>query len=156
MSFLEQVWDHIRSGKIQNHPFPVTLNVNLVYTVMLPDKETHLFWLPYEYTGLCYKDRGAYVNIYPYYKGIILEDIELSHGTDLYKPRTEEDFRKKLYLLSWDIEKSIERRLDQFFEPVCAADYIIRMYPFIDWLRYYNSVVSVRGANQARTNLSMT
>ncbi|WP_438448369.1 hypothetical protein [Gorillibacterium sp. sgz5001074] len=146
MSFLEQVWEHIRSGRIQNHPYPVALNVNLAYTVMLPDRETHLFWLPFEYTGLCYKDRGAFVNIHPYYKGVILDEAEISHGTDLYKPKTDEEFMKKLYQLAWDMECSIQARADQFYEPVCAADYILKMYHFAEWLRYYNSATIPRKA----------
>jgi hypothetical protein len=143
MSFLEQIWDHIRTGKIQNHPYPVALNINLAYTVMLPDKVTHLFWLPFEYTGLCYRDQGTYVNIHPYYKGMILEDVELSHGTDLYKPKSEKDFMKKLYQLSWDIEQSILHQADQLPEPGCAADYILKMYHFAEWLRYYNSAAQL-------------
>lgn len=143
MSFLEQVWEHIRNGRIQNFPHPVALNVNLAYTVMLPDRETHLFWLPYEYTGLCYKDRGSFVNVFPFYKGIILDDVEISHGTDLYKPKTDHDFMKKIYQLSWDMECSINSRQDQFYEPANAADYILKMYHFTDWLRYYNSTALV-------------
>lgn len=143
MSFLEQVWDQIRSGAIQNYPYPAVLNVNLAYTVMLPDKQTHLFWLPFEYTGLCYKDRGTYVNVYPFYRGIILEDAEISHGTDLYKPRTEEEFMKKLYRVSWEIEESIGVNTDQFPEGSCAADYILKMYHYVNWLRYYNSSINV-------------
>lgn len=139
MSFLEQVWEHIRAGRIQNFPYPAALNVNLAYTVMLPDKETHLIWLPFEYTGLCYKDQGTYVNIHPYYKGIILEDVEISRGTDLYKPRTDEEFMKKLYNISWEIEQSILDRDSQFNGQGNAADYILKMYHFSNWLRYYNS-----------------
>lgn len=143
MSFLEQVWEHIKSGRIQNHPYPVALNINLAYTVMLPDKVTHLIWLPFEFTGLCYKDQGAFVNIFPYYKGLVLEDVELSHGTDLYKPKTEQDFLKRLYQSSWDIEQSIVRQAELLPEPGYAADYILKMYSFADWLRYYNSAAPV-------------
>lgn len=143
MNFLEVLWEHIRNGRIQNFPQPVALNVNLAYTVMLPDRETHLFWLPFEYTGLCYKDHGAYVNIFPYYKGVVLEDVEISHGTDLYKPKSEKDLIRKLYHVSWDLEQSIEGRVDQFPEPGCAADYIMKMYHFAEWLRYYNSAATV-------------
>ncbi|MDF2926965.1 MAG: hypothetical protein K0R57_5879 [Paenibacillaceae bacterium] len=149
MSFLEHVWDYIRSGKIQNYPYPVALNVNLAYTVMLPDKQTHLFWLPYEYTGLCYKDQGTYSNIFPLYKGVILEEAEISHGTDLYKPRTEEEFMKRLYRLSWDLEESIRANKEQFPGGGCAADYILKMYHFADWLRYFNS-----GTSAGRSNFS--
>lgn len=144
MSFLENIWEHIRRGSIQNAPYPVALNVNLAYTVMLPDKENHLFWLPYEYTGLCYRDHGTYVNILPYYKGFILENVELSHGTDLYKPRTEEEFLKQLYRLSWDLERSIDEVVRPYDFSACAADYILKMYHFIDWLRYYNSATDGR------------
>lgn len=143
MSFLENVWEHIRKGRIQNYPYPAALNVNLAYTVMLPDKQTHLFWLPFEYTGLCYKDQGPYINIHPFYKGVILDDVEISHGTDLYKPKTEEDVIRKLYQLAWDMEKSIQAHSEQFMEKGCAADYILKMYHFIDWLHYYNSATLV-------------
>jgi hypothetical protein len=143
MSFLEHIWEHIRTGNIQNFPNPVALNVNLAYTVMLPDKGTHLFWLPYEYTGLCYKNQGTYVNIHPFYKGIILEDVEISHGTDLYKPRTEEEFMKKLYRASWELEQSIILNVLPFQDQGCAADYILKMYHFANWLRYYNSASPV-------------
>lgn len=144
MSFLEQVWEHIRDGRVQNHPYPVALNVNMAYTVMLPDRETHLIWLPWEYTGLCYKDQRAFVNIHPYYHGVILEDVELSHGTDLYKPKTDQEFMKKLYNLSWEIECSIRQRPDPVLESASAADYILKMYHFAEWLRYYNSAATPR------------
>lgn len=144
MSFLEHIWEHIHNGYIQNAPYPVALNVNLAFTVMLPDRENHLFWLPYEFTGLCYRDMGTYVNILPYYKGTILEDVELSHGTDLYKPRTEAEFLKRLYRLSWSLEESVASNV-RYYDPLAsAADYILKMYHFIDWLRYYNSATDGR------------
>jgi hypothetical protein len=143
MSFLENIWDHIRTGRIQNYPYPAVLNVNLAYTVMLPDKETHLFWLPFEYTGLCYKDQGTYANVHPFYKGIIIEDVEISHGTDLYKPRTDEEFLKSLYEVSWETEQYITGNPHLFPDGGSAADYILKMYYYADWLRYYNSSAMV-------------
>lgn len=140
-TFLENLWSQIHSGQIQNFPHPVALNVNLAYTVQLEDRKTHLVWLPYEYTGICYKDHGHYVNVHPYYKGIIYEQIELSHGTDLYKPKTEREFLKKLYTLSWDLELEISKYREHMTEPVSAADYLCKMLGFIDWLRYFNSTV---------------
>lgn len=156
MSFLEHIWNHVRIGRLHHYPYPAALNVNLAYAVMLPDHETHLFWLPYEYTGLCYKDQGTYVNIHPFYKGVILDDMEISHGTDLYKPRTEEEFIRKLYRMSWDLEQSILNRPHEFHGQGCAADYILKMYGFADWLRYYNSEVTLEPGYKPRTNLSIT
>lgn len=142
-TFLEGLWNQIHSGKMQNFPNPIALNINLAYTVRLPDRKTHLVWLPYEYTGICYKDHDRYVNVYPYYKGIVFDRIELSHGTDLYKPKTERDFVKKLYNSSWELEQEIEQYREGSFEHMSAADYLIKMVGFVDWLRYYNSAARV-------------
>ncbi|MCD1258681.1 hypothetical protein B5M42_007520 [Paenibacillus athensensis] len=138
MNFLEHVYDHVRSGKINNYPQPVALNLGLAYTMQLPDRKTSLFWLPYEFTGLAYIDLGHQVNIYPYYRGAVIEEVELSRGTDLHKPQTEEAFMKQLYVSGWELHKALAEEKYQYLQG-SAADYIAKMYGFVDWLRYYNS-----------------
>ena len=146
MSFLERVWQHIRSGTIKNFPNPVMLNVNMVYTVQLEDRTTNLIWLPYEFTGLCYRDiaGGGAVNIFPYYQGTVIESFEILRGTDLHKPKTEKEFFKVLYGRAYELQEAIRDSFQEHEHDVRnAADYILKMHAFAQWLRYYNSVKNV-------------
>ncbi|TXK74817.1 hypothetical protein [Paenibacillus sp. N3.4] len=142
MNFVEHVGDHFRSGQINNYPQPVALNLGLVYTVKLNDKKTNLIWLPFEYTGLVYKDMGLQTNVYPYYRGAILEEVELSRGTDLHKPQTEEAFIKTLYMKSWEIHQLLQLEKYAALQGN-VPDFLTKMLYITDWLRYYNSVKAV-------------
>ncbi|MFC5450784.1 hypothetical protein [Paenibacillus aestuarii] len=139
MNFVEHVWDHIRSGQINNYPQPVALNMGLAYTVKLSDKKTNLFWLPFEYSGLVYRDTGYQVNVHPYYRGAIIEEIELSRGTDLHKPQTEEAFIKAIYMKSWEMHQLLQQDKYAYLQG-SVPDYLTKMMYITDWLRYYNSV----------------
>jgi hypothetical protein len=105
MNFVEHIVDHLRAGQIKNYPQPIALNLGLVYTVKLEDRKTNLIWLPFEFTGLAYIDMGQLVNVHPYYRGVIIEEIELSRGTDLHKPQTEEAFIKAIFQKSWEMHQ---------------------------------------------------
>ncbi|WP_239696749.1 hypothetical protein [Paenibacillus oryzisoli] len=147
MNFVEHIADHLRSGQISNYPQPIALNLGLVYTVKLEDKKTNLIWLPYEYTGLAYIDMGLQVNVYPYYRGTIIEEIELSRGTDLYKPQTEEAFTKTLYTKAYELHQLLQ---DESYSHLqgSAPDYLAKMMYIVDWMRYYNSAKAVAGAKK--------
>ncbi|UJF32905.1 hypothetical protein [Paenibacillus hexagrammi] len=97
MNFVEHIWEHIRSGKINNYPQPVALNMGLAYTVKLPDMKTSLIWLPYEYTGLAYIDLGHQVNVHPYYLGAVIEEVEISGGRICISRRRKKPLRR-LYI----------------------------------------------------------
>ncbi|SDO69249.1 hypothetical protein SAMN04487897_11999 [Paenibacillus sp. yr247] len=142
MNFVENVADHLRSGLINNYPQPIALNLGLAYTVKLEDKKTNLIWLPFEYTGLAYIDLGQQVNVHPYYRGVIIEEIELSRGTDLYKPQTEEAFIKAIFLKSWEMHQLLQQEKYASLHGN-APDFLIKMLYITDWLRYYNSAVTV-------------
>lgn len=143
MNFVEHVWEHIRSGQINNFPQPVALNMGLAYTVKLSDMKTSLVWLPYEYTGLAYVDLGHQVNVYPYYMGAIIEEVEISRGTDLYKPQTEEAFVKALYMNGWELHQTLKLEKYGYLYGASAPDYLYKMQHFTEWLRYYNSAVLI-------------
>ncbi|MFC0215103.1 hypothetical protein ACFFK0_22155 [Paenibacillus chartarius] len=146
MNFLESIWHHIQSKSIINYPNPIALNMGMAYTVKLPDGVTNLFWLPYEYTGLAYRDfaGGQCVDVMPFYRGVIIEEVVLSRGTDLHKPKTEQAFLQSLYEHSWEIQKVVS---SEKFQAAggwgMAADYLYKMHFFCDWLRYYNSAVTI-------------
>ncbi|MEW9701041.1 hypothetical protein [Paenibacillus sp. SI8] len=146
MNFVEHVWEHLRSRHINNYPQPIALNLGLVYTVKLADMKTNLFWLPFEYTGLAYIDLGQQVNIHPYYRGAIIEEIELSRGTDLHKPQTEEALIKAIYMKSWEMHQLLGQEKYEMLQGT-VPDYLMKMMYMVDWLRYYNSVKLV-GADQ--------
>lgn len=147
LNFLEHFWERVKRGEIQNYPQPVALNQGLAYTVQLDDRVTTLLWLPYEATGLAYVERipGA-VDIHPYYRGVIYYDFEISHATDLYKPKTEEALYKKLYEHSWELQRQIQETTVGEPYPGHAADYISKLHHLADWLRYYNSARAVGGS----------
>jgi hypothetical protein len=147
MNFVEHVADHLRSGQISNYPQPIALNLGLVYTVKLEDKKTNLIWLPFEYTGLAYIDMGQQVNVYPYYRGTIIMEIELSRGTDLYKPQTEEAFTKTLYAKGWELHQLLQQERYSYLQG-SAPDYLAKMMYIVDWLRYYNSSKMVVGGKR--------
>ncbi|NOV01777.1 hypothetical protein GC097_17315 [Paenibacillus sp. LMG 31457] len=132
----------MRSGAINNYPQPVALNMGLAYTVKLEDKKTNLIWLPFEYTGLAYVDMGRQVNVYPYYRGVIFEEVELSRGTDLHKPQTEEAFVKALFLKSWEMHELLQQEKYAYLQG-SAPDFLAKMLYITDWLRYYNSMQTV-------------
>lgn len=142
MNFVEHVMDHLRSGVINNYPQPVALNMGLVYTVKLEDKKTNLIWLPFEYTGLAYVDMGRQVNVHPYYRGVIFEEIELSRGTDLHKPQTEEAFVKAVFLKSFEMHQLLQQEKYAYLQGN-APDFLTKMLYITDWLRYYNSMKTV-------------
>ncbi|MBP1964722.1 hypothetical protein [Paenibacillus aceris] len=142
MNFVEYIMDHLRSGVINNYPQPVALNMGLAYTVKLEDRKTNLIWLPFEYTGLAYVDMGRQVNVYPYYRGVIFEEIELSRGTDLHKPQTEEAFVKTLFLKSWEMHQLLQEEKYSYLQG-SAPDFLMKMLYITDWLRYYNSTKTV-------------
>ncbi|WP_246294313.1 hypothetical protein [Paenibacillus planticolens] len=142
MNFVEHIMDHLRSGAINNYPQPVALNMGLAYTVKLEDKKTNLIWLPFEYTGLAYVDMGRQVNVYPYYRGVIFEEVELSRGTDLHKPQTEEAFVKALFLKSWEMHELLQQEKYAYLQG-SAPDFLAKMLYITDWLRYYNSMQTV-------------
>lgn len=142
MNFVEHVMDHLRSGVINNYPQPVALNMGLVYTVKLEDKKTNLIWLPFEYTGLAYVDMGRQVNVHPYYRGVIFEEIELSRGTDLHKPQTEEAFVKAVFLKSFEMHQLLQQEKYAYLQG-SAPDFLTKMLYITDWLRYYNSMKTV-------------
>ena len=138
MNFVEHIWDHIRSGHINNYPQPVALNMGLAYTVKLSDKKTNLIWLPFEFTGLAYIDMGQQVNVHPYYRGAVIEEIELSRGTDLHKPQTEEAFIRAIYMKSWEMHQLLQQEKYNSLQGN-VPDYLMKMLYVADWLRYYNS-----------------
>ncbi|MDD9271033.1 hypothetical protein ACFPES_28700 [Paenibacillus sp. GCM10023248] len=142
MNFVEHIMDHLRSGAINNYPQPVSLNMGLAYTVKLEDRKTNLIWLPFEYTGLAYVDMGQQVNVYPYYRGVIFEEVELSRGTDLHKPQTEEAFVKTLFHKSWEMHQLLQQEKYAYLQG-SAPDFLTKMLYIADWLRYYNSAVTV-------------
>lgn len=142
MNFVEHVMDHLRSGVINNYPQPVALNLGLVYTVKLEDKKTNLIWLPFEYTGLAYVDMGRQVNVHPYYRGVIFEEIELSRGTDLHKPQTEEAFVKAIFMKSFEMHQLLQQEKYAYLQGN-APDFLTKMLYITDWLRYYNSMKTV-------------
>lgn len=138
MNFVEHIADHLRSGQISNYPQPIALNLGLVYTVKLVDKKTNLIWLPFEYTGLAYVDKGLQVDVFPYYRGTIIEEIELSRGTDLHKPQTEEAFTKALYVKAYELHQLLQEEKYSHLQG-SAPDFLAKMMYIVDWMRYYNS-----------------
>ncbi|MBD0382448.1 hypothetical protein ICC18_20225 [Paenibacillus sp. WST5] len=128
----------MRSGRINNYPQPVALNMGLAYTVKLNDKKTNLIWLPFEFTGLAYIDMGQLVNVHPYYRGAVIEEIELSRGTDLHKPQTEEAFIRTIYMKSWEMHQLLQQEKYEYLKG-SVPDYLTKMLHITDWLRYYNS-----------------
>lgn len=142
MNFVEHIMDHLRSGAIHNYPQPIALNMGLAYTVKLEDRKTNLIWLPFEYTGLAYMDMGQQVNVYPYYRGVIFEEVELSRGTDLHKPQTEEAFIKTLFVKSWEMHGLLQEEKYAHLQG-SAPDFLTKMLYIADWLRYYNSTKTV-------------
>ncbi|NEW08005.1 hypothetical protein GK047_18560 [Paenibacillus sp. SYP-B3998] len=147
MNFVEHVWDHLRTGQINNYPQPIALNLGLAYTVKLNDKKTNLFWLPFEYTGLAYIDLGQQVNVHPYYRGRIIEEIELSRGTDLHKPQTEDALIKAICMKSWEIHQLLQQEKYADLQGN-VSDFLMKMLYVVDWLRYYNSVKMVGSAKR--------
>ncbi|MBA2942765.1 hypothetical protein HZF08_31325 [Paenibacillus sp. CGMCC 1.16610] len=132
----------MRSGVINNYPQPVALNMGLVYTVKLEDKKTNLIWLPFEYTGLAYVDMGRQINVHPYYRGVIFEEVELSRGTDLHKPQTEEAFVKAVFQKSFEMHQLLQQEKYAYLQG-SAPDFLTKMLYITDWLRYYNSMKTV-------------
>ncbi|MDQ1911005.1 hypothetical protein RAC89_11135 [Paenibacillus sp. GD4] len=151
INFLEHFWDQVKRGEIQNYPLPVMLNQGLAYTVQLEDRQTTLLWIPQEATGLAYVERipGA-VDIHPYYRGMIVYDFEVSHGTDLYKPKTEEELFQKVYQRAWELQQAIQNLMQGEPYPGNAADYITKLHQLADWLRYYLSAKAVGGSIRLR------
>lgn len=142
MNFVEHIAGHLRSGQISNYPQPIALNLGLVYTVKLDDRMTNLIWLPFEYTGLAYIDMGQQVNVHPYYRGVIIEEIEISRGTDLHKPQTEEAFIKKIFSKSWEMHQLLQQEKYASLQGN-VPDFLTKMLYITDWLRYYNSAKPV-------------
>jgi hypothetical protein len=142
MNFVEHIVGHLRSGVVNNYPQPIALNLGLAYTVKLEDRKTNLIWLPFEYSGLAYIDMGQQVNVHPYYRGVIIEEVELSRGTDLHKPQTEEAFIKAIFLKSWEMHQLLQQEKYADLQG-SAPDFLTKMLYITDWLRYYNSAVTV-------------
>ncbi|WP_281888443.1 hypothetical protein [Paenibacillus sp. YYML68] len=139
-NFLELFWDKVKSNHIQNYPMPVSLHHGLAHTVQLEDRKTNLLWLPYEYTGLAYVERiPGSVDIFPYYRGMIVEAFELSHGMDLHKPKREEAVLKQLYSRSWELHQVISA--EPFFGT--AADYLYKFHHLVEFLKYFNSAKKI-------------
>lgn len=140
INFLENVWEKIRAGKIQNAPIPYALNFGLAYTYKLPDSDTNLLWLPYEYTGLAYIERiKGSVDVVPYYRGHIVEEFEISHGMDLHKPKTEEAVLKHVYKNSWELHNVL---IQEKYNGT-AIDYLYKLHQICDVLSYFNSAVPI-------------
>ncbi|AEI45927.1 hypothetical protein [Paenibacillus mucilaginosus] len=139
--FLESFFQRMKRGEFNNYPNLIPLHQGLAYTVKLPDMVTNLLIVPYEYTGLAYiepsPNPGNTINIFPYYLGQVIEEFELSHGTDLHKPSTEEAVLEKLYKHAWELEKAMAARGGSF------EDYMMKMKGLIDFLRYFNSAVKI-------------
>ncbi|MEC0225961.1 hypothetical protein [Paenibacillus alba] len=142
MNFVEHIMDHLRSGHVNNYPQPIALNLGLAYTVKLEDRKTNLIWLPFEYTGLAYIDMGQLVNVHPYYRGVIIEEIELSRGSDLHKPQTEEAFIKAIFLKSLEFHQLLQNGKYAELQG-SSPDFLAKMLYIADWLRYYNSAITV-------------
>ncbi|MGG1517709.1 hypothetical protein ABE504_20000 [Paenibacillus oryzisoli] len=138
MNFVEHIADHIRSGHISNYPQPIALNQGLVHTVKLEDHKTNLIWLPWEFTGLAYVEKGYLVDVHPYYRGAVIEEIELSRGSDLHKPQTEEAFTKALYVKAYELHQLLQDEKYAYLQG-SGPDYLSKMIYFVDWMRYYNS-----------------
>jgi hypothetical protein len=135
-NFFEHFWEKIKSNQIKNYPNPISLHIGLAYTVQLEDRLTNLLWLPYENTGIAYMDRVGTVNIHPFYKGIIVEEFEISHGTDLYKPKSEEAAVKHLYNKSSELDQILS--MDKYYNGT-ADDYLNKFHHICRFLHYFNS-----------------
>jgi hypothetical protein len=143
-NFLEHLWGKIKSKEIQNYPRPISLHDGLAYTVQMDDQITNLLYLPYEYTGIAYSERNAgSIDIFPFYKGYIIGEFEISHGMDLYKPKTEEAVLKHMYDKSWDLHQILSQ--DNYSGT--AADYLYKFHHICSFLKYYNSVKTIPTKN---------
>jgi hypothetical protein len=136
INFLEHFWDKIKSNQINNYPYPISLHIGLAYTVQLEDRKTNLLWLPYENTGIAYVEGVGTVNIHPYYRGKIVKEFDISHGTDLYKPKTEEAALKYVRTHSEELHQIIAT--DTYYNG-SAADYLHKFQHICSFLHYFNS-----------------
>ncbi|MBB3113571.1 hypothetical protein FHS18_005683 [Paenibacillus phyllosphaerae] len=139
--YLEFFFERLKKGEFINHPNVCALHQGLAYTWKDQERGAHLLFLPFEYTGLAYiepnPNPGNIVNIAPYYMGEIMSDIFILRGTDLHKPKTEEDTLAVMYKNAYEINQKAEE-LGGSFE-----DYIWKFKQLCAFFRYYNSVVSV-------------
>ncbi|NHN30817.1 hypothetical protein [Paenibacillus agricola] len=136
-NFLENLWKKIKAKEVPNSLNPVPLHHGLAYTMQLQDRITNLLWLPYEHTGIAYSEKiGGSINIFPYYKGQIIEEFEISHGMDLHKPKTEDDVLQHMYSSSWELHQifSHEKYAGS------AADYMYKFHHLCIFLNYFNSL----------------
>ncbi|MED4602543.1 hypothetical protein P9314_17895 [Paenibacillus validus] len=140
-SFLEFFYERLKKKEFDNYPFMISLHHGLAYTVQLEDRVTNLLMLPFEQTGLAYiepnPNPGNVVNVHPYYRGKILLEFEILHGTDLHKPKTEEQVLEFLYRNAWQLHQLAEGMQGSF------EDYMVKFKMMCDFLRYFNSVVVI-------------
>ena len=135
-TFLETIFIYLKKEKLTNYPSPITFNINGISSYFYPDKNTHVFWYGNDFTGFAYEEFAAgMANISIYYNGTIYNEIELSRWTDLHKPRLENELIELIYHKALEIHQLFEKnKVMGSFE-----DYMFRIRPVMEWLRYFNS-----------------
>jgi hypothetical protein len=139
-SFLEHIFLEIKKRRTKNHPLVFTFNINGLSSWYSPVVNAHLFWYGNDFTGLAYREfSDGMANIFPYYCGSVLEDVELYRWTNLHKPKTEEALIEYLYKNADSINAECAKVILVGGVTGGFEDYMARLRYVLHWIGYFNS-----------------